>query len=79
MRNREAILEVGASIRKKIIAYYGINGNYSSLLKYSKYLKYTWYHTLRKRGQKNKIKYLDFLRIWKYLDIPTPNIYVNIW
>lgn len=78
----EPILEVGISIRKKIIghyAYYGINGNYSSLLKYYKYLKYTWYNTLRKRGQKNKIKYLDFLRIWNYLDIPTPKIYVNIW
>ena len=78
----EPILEVGLSIRKKIIghyAYYGINGNYSSLFKYYKYLKYTWYHTLRKRGQKNKIKYLDYLRIWNYLDIPTPKIYVNIW
>lgn len=78
----EPILEVGTSIRKKIIghyAYYGINGNYSSLLKYYKYLKYTWYNTLRKRGQKNKIKYLDFLRIWNYLNIPTPKIYVNIW
>lgn len=78
----EPMLEVGLSIRKKIIghyAYYGINGNYSSLLKYYKYLKYTWYYTLRKRGQKNKIKYLDYLRIWNYLDIPTPKIYVNIW
>ena len=78
----EPMLEVGLSIRKKIIghyAYYGINGNYSSLFKYYKYLKYTWYHTLRKRGQKNKIKYLDYLRIWNYLDIPTPKIYVNIW
>ena len=78
----EPMLEVGLSIRKKIIGhytYYGINGNYSSLLKYYKYLKYTWYYTLRKRGQKNKIKYLDYLRIWNYLDIPTPKIYVNIW
>lgn len=76
------ILEVGLSIRKKIIghyAYYGINGNYSSLVKYYKYIKYTWYHTLRKRGQKNKIKYIDFLRIWNYLEIPTPRIYVKIW
>ena len=76
------LIEVGLSIRKKIIghyAYYGINGNYTSLLKYYKYLKYTWYYTLRKRSQKNKIKYTDFLRIWKYLEIPTPKIYVNIW
>ena len=76
------ILEIGLSIKKKIIghyAYYGISGNYSSLLKYYKYLKYTWYNTLRKRGQKNRIKYLDYLRIWNYLEIPLPKIYVNIW
>lgn len=76
------ILEIGLSIKKKIIghyAYYGISGNYSSLVKYYKYLKYTWYNTLRKRGQKNKIKYLDYLRIWNYLEIPLPKIYVNIW
>ena len=76
------IIDVGLSIRKKIIghyAYYGINGNYSSLVKYYKYVKYTWYYTLRKRGQNNKIKYIDFLRIWNYLEIPKPRIYVNIW
>ena len=76
------VLEVGLSIKRKIIghyAYYGISGNYSSLLKYYKYLKNTWYYTLRKRGQKNKIKYLDYLRIWNYLEIPRPKIYVNIW
>jgi group II intron reverse transcriptase/maturase len=76
------IIEVGESIKKKVIghyAYYGINGNYSSLVKYYKYLKYTWYYTLRKRGQKNKIKYLDYLRIWNYLEIPKPKIYINVW
>ena len=76
------ILETGLSIKKKIIghyAYYGVNGNYKSLLKYYKYIKYMWYYTLRKRGQKNQIKYIDFQRIWNYLDIPRPKIYVNIW
>lgn len=76
------LIEVGLSIRKKIIghyAYYGINGNYRSLVKFYKYIKYTWYYTLRKRGQKNKIKYLDYLRIWNYLEIPKPKIYINIW
>lgn len=29
--------------------------------------------------QKNKIKYLDYLRIWNYLEIPMSKIYVNIW
>lgn len=76
------LLEVGENIKKKIIGhynYFGINGNYLSLLNFYKYIKYTWYKTLRKRGQKNKIKYADFLRIWEYLKIPLPRICVNIW
>ena len=78
----EPIVLVGEAIKKKIIghyAYYGINGNYGSLLEFYKYVKYIWFRTLRKKGQKNKIKYLDFLRIWKYLEIPEPKIYINIW
>ena len=38
----EPIIEVGKSIKRKIIGhytYYGINGNYSSLLKFYKYMK----------------------------------------
>lgn len=45
------ILEIELSIKKKIIghyAYYGISENYYSLMKYYRYLKYTWYNTLRK-------------------------------
>ena len=81
-RMHEPIVEVGRTLKKKIIghyAYYGINGNFTSLLKFYKYIKYTWFYTLRKRGQKNKIKYQDFLRIWNYLEIPKPEIYVKVW
>ncbi len=78
----EPIAIVGESIKKKAIghyAYYGINGNYRALVVFYKYIKYTWYRVLRKRGQKHKIKYLHFLRIWKWLEIPEPKVYVNIW
>lgn len=81
-RMHDFILDVGMRLKRKITghyAYYGVNGNYSSLNKFYKYIKYTWYYTIRKRGQKNKIKYLDFIRIWNYLEIPKPKIYVNIW
>ncbi len=81
-RMHEPIVMVGRTLRKKIIghyAYYGVSGNFSSLLKFYKYIKYTWYYTLRKRGQKNKIKFPDFLRIWNYLEIPRPRIYANVW
>lgn len=78
----DPVITVGETIKRKIIghyAYYGINGNYQELLKYYEYIKHTWFHVLRKRGQKNPIKYLDYLRIWNYLEIPKPRIYVNIW
>ena len=76
------IIVVGRKLKRKLIGhyiYYGVNGNYFALVSFYKYIKYTWYKTLRKRGQKNKIKYLDFLRIWRYLEMPEPKIYVNIW
>lgn len=78
----EPIVIVGESIKKKITGhmnYYGISGNYLSIVGFYKYVKYTWFKTLRKRGQKHKIKYLDFQRIWKWLKIPEPKICVNIW
>lgn len=78
----EPIMMVGEKIKKKLIghyAYYGINGNYKSLQLFYKYIKYMWFKVLKKRGQKNPIKYKDYLRIWKYLEIPEPKVYVNVW
>jgi len=76
------IYEVGKKIKPKLIghyAYYGINGNYKRLVKFYKYIKYEWFRVLRKRGQKKPIKYKDYIRIWKSLEIPEPTIYTNIW
>lgn len=78
----EPIAMVGDSLKRKVLghyAYYGINGNYKALVLYYKYIKYTWYRVLRKRGQKNKIKYLDYLRIWQWIRIPEPRVCVGIW
>lgn len=81
-RMHEPIIITGKSLKRKVVghyAYYGISGNYKSLIKFYEYIKYTWFRVLRKRGQKHKIKYLDFLKIWKYINIPKPKLYVNIW
>ena len=78
----EPIAMVGDSLKRKVLghyAYYGINGNYKALVLYYKYIKYTWYRVLRKRGQKNKIKYLDYLRIWQWIRIPEPRVCIDIW
>lgn len=76
------ILEVGQNLVAKVrghYTYYGISGNYNCIVGFHKYIKYTWFKTLRKRGQKHKIRYGDYLRIWKFLEIPEPKVYVNIW
>ena len=78
----EPIITTGETLKKKLIghyAYYGVEGNYKCLVSFYEYIKYTWYEVLRKRSQKNKIKYSDYLRIWNYLKIPQPKISCNIW
>lgn len=59
--------------------YYGINGNFKGIMKFYKYYKYEYLKILRHRGQKNPIKYEDYLRIWKYYITERPNLKVNIW
>ena len=45
------------------INYYGVNGNYKSIGNFFSYVRYTYFRILRRRGQKNPIKYKDFIRI----------------
>ncbi|MCK5763315.1 MAG: group II intron reverse transcriptase/maturase [Clostridiales bacterium] len=59
--------------------YYGVNGNYNSIQNFIKYVKYSYYKVLRRRGQKNPIKYSDFLRIWNAIDFEPPKVCVDIW
>lgn len=61
------------------INYYGINGNYRSISDFIKYVSKTFYNVLRKRGQKNPIKFKDFIRIWDAANIKPPRVSVNIW
>ena len=58
--------------------YYGINGNYSSIKKFFIYAKYTMFRVLNRRSQKRHMKYVDFIRIWKYY-INLPRIKVDLW
>lgn len=69
------------SLNRKLIGhynYYGVNGNYESIVKFYKYIKYTLYRRLNRRDQKGKMKYPVFLRIWKFY-IQEPEIKVDIW
>jgi len=58
--------------------YYGVSGNLVQLYKFWKYVKYEYYRVLNKRHQKRSIKYLDYLRIWKYY-VKVPHLTTDIW
>ena len=77
----DPLAELCKSLNKKIVGhynYYGINGNYESLVKFYKYVKNTLYKWLNRRDQKGKMKYKHFLRVWKHY-IQEPKVKVNIW
>lgn len=58
--------------------YYGVSGNFQSIQKYWKYLKYETYRMLNRRDQKGKLGYQKFLRIWTYY-VPQPQLTQDIW
>ena len=69
------------SLNRKLVGhynYYGINGNFESLVKFYKYIKYTLYKWLNRRDQKGRMRYEHFLRVWKYY-IEEPKVKVDIW
>ena len=76
-----ALSELLETINRKLVGhynYYGINGNYESLVKFYKYVKYTTYKWLNRRDQKGRFSYVDFLRVWNFY-VGKPKVKVNIW
>lgn len=60
-------------------AYYGITGNYESLLNYYRYVKYIFYKTKARRSQKNKGIYEKLDIILQIQPLAKPKIYVSLW
>jgi group II intron reverse transcriptase/maturase len=58
--------------------YYGVNGNYRSIVKFWEYLKDSTYRMLNRRDQKGRLKYPKFMRIWNFY-IKEPHLTVDIW
>jgi hypothetical protein len=58
--------------------YYGVNGNLAQIYKFWKYVKYEYYKVLNKRHQKRSMKYMDYLRIWKFY-VKEPHLTKDIW
>ena len=81
MHMHDPLANLCKSLNRKLVGhynYYGVNGNFESLAKFYKYVKYTLYRRLNRRDQKGKMKYEHFLRVWKYY-IQEPSVKVDIW
>jgi group II intron reverse transcriptase/maturase len=77
----DPLAKICKSLNRKLVGhynYYGINGNFESLIKFYKYIRYTLYKWLNRRDQKGKMKYDHFLRVWEYY-IEEPRVKVDIW
>ena len=81
MRTNKGIsetMEMLSAIVRGHCNYYGVSGNFKSIEKYWKYLKYTTYRMLNRRDQKGKLCYPKFQRIWSFY-VPKPQLTKDIW
>ncbi|HAN09693.1 MAG TPA: group II intron reverse transcriptase/maturase [Clostridiales bacterium] len=74
--------EVIKKINKKIVghyAYYGISGNYQSLLNFYRFIVASFYKALTRRSQRQWINPRRYKMLLENFPIAKPKIYVNIW
>jgi len=60
-------------------AYYGISGNYQSLLKFYKFVVVAFYKSLTRRSQRQWITPKRYKMLLENFPIMKPKLYVNIW
>jgi group II intron reverse transcriptase/maturase len=69
-------------LNRKLIGhyrYYGVSGNYESLLKFYRFIVAAFYKTLCRRGQRVYLSWKRYYSILEKHPIAKPKIYVNIW
>ena len=62
-----------------IYAYYGINGMIEELIQIQQYTFKAIFNISRKRSQRSKLKFKQYLNILKIIPLSKPKIYKNIW
>jgi len=59
--------------------YFGVSGNFRSLLLFVEHAKKAWYKWLRRRSQQVHLKWEGFRELLKRFPLPRPRIAVRIW
>lgn len=69
-------------LNKKLIghyAYYGISGNYQSLLNFYRFIVSAFYKALTRRSQRAYLSWKRYQSLLRKHPIVQPKLYVNIW
>ena len=75
------VIDTLEAVRRKYkghLNYYSINGNFEMISKFRWYIETQTFKTLRRRGQKGKMPWKVFSKLWEAY-IPPAKILVNIW
>jgi len=59
--------------------YFGISGNFRSLLLFAEEARWAWYKWLRRRSQRRHLTWESFGALLRRLPLPRPRITVRIW
>jgi group II intron reverse transcriptase/maturase len=59
--------------------YFGVNGNYNSMMRLVESTKRAWYKWLRRRSQRTRLNWESFSEMLRWWPLPRPRITVRIW
>jgi hypothetical protein len=59
--------------------YFGVNGNYNSMMQLVEATKRAWYKWLRRRSQRTRLNWERFTDMLRWWPLPRPRITVRIW
>jgi len=59
--------------------YFGVNGNYNSMMRLVESTKRAWYKWLRRRSQRARLNWERFTDMLRWWPLPRPRITVRIW
>ena len=59
--------------------YFGVNGNYNSMMRLVEATKRAWYKWLRRRSQRTRLNWERFTDMLHWWPLPRPRITVRIW
>jgi hypothetical protein len=59
--------------------YFGVSGNYNSMMRLAEDVKRSWYKWLRRRSQRTRLNWERFSDMLRWWPLPRPRITVRIW